>query len=920
MTCFDKSIRGVLAINANKVSVTFSKPVDDTKAVFSVKRGSVSEDVVVTWNDAKTVATLTKTGNFIAGDYTVAVTGLEGLENASNTLKIEAEVVKSVEIANGQLQKSATAPLTVNFLNQYGEETTVPASSSVTVTAFNTTDSTRTVTQPSVSKYELNSSATNVGDKVQVTVIYKGLTATKTLDVVSAAAVNEVLLGEAVLPTGKDKFTQAGTKDVELKYTSTNTLGETYKLKASDLTGVNPAVKLYTSDDAILSLSDVKVDTDGKIKIDKFGTKTGEVTLTAISTATGKSSSVTINVQQNEGAPSEVALEKSTTTFAAGKSIPQYVAITVKDNYGTVIPTKDLKASDYSITSDNTSVVAATANLVTVGENAGKIEITPNAGATKGQSATITVLVKATGQKATITATASDAVEPTTIDVKKDTTVPTSLLVGAISDLKFDVKDQYDTPITAGNGFTVDFTTSDDTVIGLTSKGLTLADPKVTATAKKAGSATIKAQLKKDNVVVAEKTFTINVVANNSANLNYTIDAVAPVYKGLLSEDLVGETLGTATIASVATTADKERAIKSGYAEEVTLYATDANGVKNIVPASALVGGAPTITQAKKADASGNTTGQLSVFELNNKFYVYTSTAFASSDFTVTNAGVATTQDVKAKATFTVNAEDNIKVVSQDITISKADLQAKSVEFKSALPGTKNAVDVTGITVTDYAAYNNTVLPKDAFLWVQDQFGGYSLADTGAEATSFLSVVALKDANLGTADTVTIGGAAAAQNGKLTITDTGSDAKFTANNAVVRVVAKSTSGELIDFINVTVEKENVAPTATLTAATSTTNNPTTLVATFNEALYNGATAIANGADVKAQFAYDGTAGNYTSATYNATDKTVTFVFTAAEDGKKLTAAATLKDANGNVSKDVYTYTTAGTLFTKTVTP
>lgn len=54
--------RSFSAINANKLAVTFSAPVTDTsKAVFSVKRGTVAEDVkAATWNDDKTVATLEK--------------------------------------------------------------------------------------------------------------------------------------------------------------------------------------------------------------------------------------------------------------------------------------------------------------------------------------------------------------------------------------------------------------------------------------------------------------------------------------------------------------------------------------------------------------------------------------------------------------------------------------------------------------------------------------------------------------------------------------------------------------------------------------------------------------------------------------------------------------------------------------------
>lgn len=108
-------------------------------------------------------------------------------------------------------------------------------------------------------------------------------------------------------------------------------------------------------------------------------------------------------------------------------------------------------------------------------------------------------------------------------------------------------------------------------------------------------------------------------------------------------------------------------------------------------------------------------------------------------------------------------------------------------------------------------------------------------------------------------------------------------------------------------------KDVVAPTANVT--TTDANN---LVVTYSEALYNSGTAIADGADVKALFTYDGTAGNYTSATYNATAKTVTFVITG-EDNKALTTANTITDAAGNAvpgTDDVFTYTAGTTTWAK----
>lgn len=108
------------------------------------------------------------------------------------------------------------------------------------------------------------------------------------------------------------------------------------------------------------------------------------------------------------------------------------------------------------------------------------------------------------------------------------------------------------------------------------------------------------------------------------------------------------------------------------------------------------------------------------------------------------------------------------------------------------------------------------------------------------------------------------------------------------------------------------------PVATL-ASDSTNNSETKLVVTYDRALCSDAvgTLIADGANVKTLFAYDGTAGNYTSATYDFQTRSVTFVFTAAENTKKLTVANnSLYDQQGNEyggnGADYYLYTAANT--------
>lgn len=412
-------VESVSAINVNKIKVTFSKAVDDSKAKFAVTRGTVTEDVKVTWNADKTEATLEKTaGNFTPADYTVTVSGIDGLQNATNTVKVEAEEVKSISINNEALQKSDTAPLQIDFINQYGEKATVPASD-VKIAAY---DKTKGVTiNPVAGKFQLDARGADLKDEVQVTVIYNGVTATKTLNVVNKATVGTVTLGNVVLPKDQTMLTPKDSTNVEVTYTAKNTLGEDYTLTQNDLD--SKAVQFISSDDSILNPNDISVTDEGKLKISKFG-KAGNVTLTVLTPATGQTSKLDITVNEDKGAPYTIALDKSSAQFAAGSDDTIYVPFTVKDKYGNKVEPKDLNTTDITLSSDNKKVVdasdSANLHLVTTAGNDhyGQLAIKPSASAKKGDSANITVTL-ANGQKATLTVTASDEAVPTVIDTKR---------------------------------------------------------------------------------------------------------------------------------------------------------------------------------------------------------------------------------------------------------------------------------------------------------------------------------------------------------------------------------------------------------------------------------------------------------------------------------------------------------------------
>jgi trimeric autotransporter adhesin len=515
-------------------------------------------------------------------------------------------------------------------------------------------------------------------------------------------------------------------------------------------------------------------------------------------------------------------------------------------------------------------------NAVTIetaaGDNQGKLKITPAAGATKGNSATVTITVNATGQKASLTVTASDAAVPTSIETKKGTTVSNSMVAGSTQTLKFDVKDQYGTVVGATTGYTVDYSTSDSNIVAITGSeiGDALNNAEVTISAVKAGTATVKATLKKDGVAIAEKTINLTVLANDSTKVTYSIPTIAPVYKAVLDSTLAGATINTGDGLD---STEKEAMVKSGYAEEIVVNATDANGNVAKVPTSAIV--SVNLTQPKKADGSA-TTGSLAYFEYNGKYYVYTNNSFVAADFQNGNSS----NDLTAKISFTINTDDTVKVVSQDITVSKADAVAQSVEFKDKAWNDANADDAKDVTELTIAASGGyaTADGKTAFVWVKDQFGGYTAVSETLDLVNVDGVSNISD------DTVTITA------GAIAITDTNTDTTFTKNNAKFRLVAQA--GSVTDFITFTVA-DGVAPTMSVQSSTDATN----LVLKLSEAL----AGVTDGADLATDFAHSDTTtpGTVTSAIYDADTLTITLTISGAADGDTISYTGSATDAAGN---------------------
>jgi trimeric autotransporter adhesin len=86
------------AINAKTIKVTFNRPVEDAKAKFEVKKGSVTVNVAkVTFSSDKKSVELELASKLFEGEYTVNVTGLAD-QTLTGSVAVENEKVAKIEL------------------------------------------------------------------------------------------------------------------------------------------------------------------------------------------------------------------------------------------------------------------------------------------------------------------------------------------------------------------------------------------------------------------------------------------------------------------------------------------------------------------------------------------------------------------------------------------------------------------------------------------------------------------------------------------------------------------------------------------------------------------------------------------------------------------------------------------------------
>lgn len=693
------------AINAKTLQVEFNTAVDTTKAVVTVKKGSVAVNASdITWSEDKTSAEIELASKLFEGEYTVSVAGLTE-EALTGSVEVKNEMVSSIELL------SETAPVVVTteggtvsmkeavaayrVFNQYGEDiTTSPLATSIAWTASN-----------GVAVEDNNKGALlltkgvdfKVGDKVAVTGINSATNTvvSGTLTISDAAVTQSVEFGGLYHADGEELTSAADIAEFALLVSAKDQYGN--DLGADE---INEDVVFTSSNEALLSVVEA-VDGQGADEDQvglslEFGPNAalgGKVTITAISKATGKVTSYEVTVKA-AATLDTLSLSAPAEVVAAGDTVK--LPFIAADQYGNAL-TK-FKALDGKVSFSTTDGVEPVLKA-DVNGNA-YIEYKPT---TKGNK--VIIVTTSAGKVSQLNLEVKEAATPVTIESLKD--VSKTIAVDGSVDIKLKnvvVKDQYGRAFSLtdkldsevdGKYRVVATDVDGNNVVSITSDELTANDGVITIEGDVKGTENVTLTLEK-----------------------YVVDAYVPVAtsplttKFTVSDKTAFNSYELATIDTVH--ADTE---EDTYTRELKVYGITESGEKVLIPAANY-----TVTTSGDLLTYDAATGELEV---------------AATEAELT-AAFGTKTEITSKVTIVVDGASAPVTLTQDVKLSTVAPKADTVELDSDLV-TDGVATVSTVTL----ASDNDVAALAGVLEITDQYGeAYEVP-----ATTKVTVTNLVDAD-----------------------------------------------------------------------------------------------------------------------------------------------------------------------------
>ncbi|SEN63713.1 S-layer homology domain-containing protein [Paenibacillus sp. OV219] len=680
----------VTAATSKTLKVAFNQAVDTAKATFEVKKDGVKINTsAITFNEAKTEATVELTSKISKGEYAVNVSGLVEGTVLSGTVTTADEKVAKIEVLTAEAPILADNSVDVAYkvTNQYGEDITKVTS---VITSSGTAD-------PSKGKVHFDGPYDIVTNKtIAFTIINvdSNVTTTAVVTVVAEATESQVAI---VGVYNKDNKTLAETTDLSKdKFFLEIEVKDQYGNVISSPEEANLIVSETNS--TIVNLDDNNqvpvLDTttvDGKVLIaleaPVAGLKAGSSTITLISKKTGKSTAKDVVVA--EGARANSVTIGQPALVAAGEDA--LLPLTVLDKSGNAITDLDV------LNSATRGISVATGN--TLVKDAGVVYVKVPTPAEGPNVALVTI--KPTQQIVTVNYTVRAAAKPAVI-TGLDKEIQKSISVGLTQDIKAQdliVEDQYGRVMTDAK--VNEWIEADDNALVVTSTYDAATDKspfEVNAT----GAADSDAAKQ----VITEDDDVITLTAKGDAGLNSTEKVTFALSSdegdhviAATSKDVTFSKVGVADFASF------EIAAPAVVYNDTTKYDFKVYGVK--------ADGSKTLLKADQYNLVKPT--EFTVDGTNNN---KVSLAAALAD-TVIDTDSVTTQGVTKDFTFkAVIKDDAASTVTQKVTVSAE--ARKAVKFALASDGTSGG---DALTALEYTTATLNLATIEANLYYVDQYG-----------------------------------------------------------------------------------------------------------------------------------------------------------------------------------------------------
>ncbi|SDO62168.1 S-layer homology domain-containing protein [Paenibacillus sp. yr247] len=460
------SVSEAKATGVKTVTVTFNKPVDDTKANVALTKGSVAVATTAKFADDKKSVVLTLTDVKIGeGTYTATLSGLDaaGVDKTTATFTAENEKVSKLEFVNAgeKIAKSVNAVVRVKATNQYGEVSSLTTGNYTAYVSGTTQPITRnddtgyleltidtSAKQPEIDVIPVNVFLTNSSVSVQ-----------KVFKVGTEPYVTKIELGNVKYPATKTALTSQG-DTAEISITRYDQYGDkivwnnSYAQAIKDRLAVGtPIITPFSFDalayDAVNSTYDTL-----KVKLANNIDKAGDYQVSfyvgaSTATATIKTQSSLLAQKVEFGEFNGVIAEGDGATAGAMNGAT-YIPVVAYDAAGAKLSAQDiadnadLKRFSISVSgADYASGNNGNDAIVRTGEHKGQIKLDNITSLSKGVVYLNLGIYNANVQtNAQTSFTVQDSRKPETIVLDGDKPAQKGLL-GATTTVKWIVKDQY---------------------------------------------------------------------------------------------------------------------------------------------------------------------------------------------------------------------------------------------------------------------------------------------------------------------------------------------------------------------------------------------------------------------------------------------------------------------------------------------